>query len=43
MGHDVQADYAAARKSLGIVPQELVFDPFFSVRERCASRAATSA
>ena len=33
MGHDVVADYAAARKSLGIVPQELVFDPFFSVRE----------
>ena len=33
MGHDVVADYAAARKSLGIVPQELVFDPFFTVRE----------
>ena len=33
MGHDVVNDYAAARKSLGIVPQELVFDPFFSVRE----------
>ena len=33
MGHDVVEDYAAARKSLGIVPQELVFDPFFSVRE----------
>jgi ABC-2 type transport system ATP-binding protein len=33
MGHDVVASYAAARKSLGIVPQELVFDPFFSVRE----------
>jgi len=33
MGHDVVADYAAARLSLGIVPQELVFDPFFSVRE----------
>ena len=33
LGHDVQADYAAARRSLGIVPQELVFDPFFSVRE----------
>ncbi len=33
MSHDVVADYAAARKSLGIVPQELVFDPFFSVRE----------
>jgi ABC-2 type transport system ATP-binding protein len=33
MGHDVIDDYAAARMSLGIVPQELVFDPFFSVRE----------
>jgi ABC-2 type transport system ATP-binding protein len=33
MGHDVVADYAAARKALGIVPQELVFDPFFSVVE----------
>jgi ABC-2 type transport system ATP-binding protein len=33
LGHDVVNDYAAARKSLGIVPQELVFDPFFSVRE----------
>ena len=32
-GHDVVADYALARKQLGIVPQELVFDPFFSVRE----------
>jgi ABC-2 type transport system ATP-binding protein len=32
-GHDVVADYAAARRQLGIVPQELVFDPFFSVRE----------
>ena len=33
MGHDVVTDFAAARRSLGIVPQELVFDPFFSVRE----------
>ncbi|HEX4509716.1 MAG TPA: ABC transporter ATP-binding protein [Burkholderiaceae bacterium] len=33
MGHDVVEDYAAARRALGIVPQELVFDPFFSVRE----------
>ena len=33
MGHDVVDDYAAARHALGIVPQELVFDPFFSVRE----------
>jgi ABC-2 type transport system ATP-binding protein len=32
-GHDVQADYAKARQRLGVVPQELVFDPFFSVRE----------
>jgi ABC-2 type transport system ATP-binding protein len=33
MGHDVVADYAAARRAIGVVPQELVFDPFFSVRE----------
>ena len=33
LGHDVDTDYAAARRSLGVVPQELVFDPFFSVRE----------
>jgi ABC-2 type transport system ATP-binding protein len=32
-GFDVQADYAKARRQLGVVPQELVFDPFFSVRE----------
>ncbi len=33
MGHDVVSDYRAARRMLGVVPQELVFDPFFSVRE----------
>jgi ABC-2 type transport system ATP-binding protein len=33
MGHDVVDDYVGARHALGIVPQELVFDPFFSVRE----------
>jgi ABC-2 type transport system ATP-binding protein len=33
MGHDVIEDYQAARRALGIVPQEIVFDPFFSVRE----------
>lgn len=33
MGHDVQRDYRAARGQLGVVPQELVFDPFFTVRE----------
>tara|TARA_R110001599_G_scaffold64023_4_gene179420 strand:- start:91387 stop:92298 length:912 start_codon:yes stop_codon:yes gene_type:complete len=33
LGHDVVTDYRQARKLLGVVPQELVFDPFFSVRE----------
>ncbi len=33
MGHDVQGAPGDARRALGIVPQELVFDPFFSVRE----------
>lgn len=33
MGHDVISDYQAARMALGVVPQELVFDPFFNVRE----------
>ena len=32
-GADVQSDYAEARRRLGVVPQELVFDPFFNVRE----------
>lgn len=33
MGFDVVREYRQARRSLGVVPQELVFDPFFSVRE----------
>jgi len=33
LGADVAADYRRARRLLGIVPQELVFDPFFTVRE----------
>jgi ABC-2 type transport system ATP-binding protein len=33
LGHDVIADYRNARRLLGVVPQELVFDPFFTVRE----------
>ena len=33
MGHDVVADSLQARRSVGIVPQEIVFDPFFTVRE----------
>jgi len=32
-GIDVHADPMQARRRLGIVPQELVFDPFFTVRE----------
>ncbi|TAK96849.1 MAG: ABC transporter ATP-binding protein [Aquabacterium sp.] len=39
-GHDVVGDYAAARKALGVVPQELVFDPFFSVRETLRIQSA---
>jgi len=33
MGYDVVRDYRAARRNLGVVPQELVFDPFLTVRE----------
>ena len=33
LGYDVVAQYRDSRRSLGVVPQELVFDPFFSVRE----------
>ncbi len=33
MGHAVGDYFRAARRALGVVPQELVFDPFFTVRE----------
>ncbi len=33
LGQDVIRDYREARRLLGVVPQELVFDPFFTVRE----------
>lgn len=33
MGFDVVNQYQQARQLLGVVPQELVFDPFFNVRE----------
>ncbi len=33
MGYDVTEQYRQARHALGVVPQELVFDPFFNVRE----------
>ena len=40
LGHDVLRDYRAARRLLGIVPQELVFDPFFTVRETLRIQSA---
>jgi len=33
MGFDVTAQYRDARRALGVVPQELVYVPFFTVRE----------
>jgi ABC-2 type transport system ATP-binding protein len=33
MGHDIVTDYRHSRRALGVVPQELVYDPFFTVRE----------
>lgn len=39
-GFDVVQDYAKARQALGVVPQELVFDPFFSVRETLRIQSA---
>ena len=33
MGHDVQQQWRQARQALGVVPQELVYDPFFTVSE----------
>jgi ABC-2 type transport system ATP-binding protein len=39
LGHDVTNDYRLARRNLGVVPQELVFDPFFTVRETLEMQA----
>src|SRR5512146_2504176 len=39
LGHDVVRDYRQARRLLGVVPQELVFDPFFTVRETLETQA----
>ena len=33
LGSDVEKDYRQARLNLGVVPQEIVIDPFFTVRE----------
>ncbi len=32
-GHDIDAEMRAARRAIGVVPQELNFDPFFAPRE----------
>ena len=39
MGYDTVSQYREARSNLGVVPQELVFDPFFTVRETLALQA----
>jgi len=39
MGYDTVGRYREARSNLGVVPQELVFDPFFTVRETLALQA----
>ena len=33
LGHDVVADYRVTRRAVGLVPQEINFDPFFNVEE----------
>lgn len=33
LGADVQKNYRTARQQLGVVPQEIVIDPFFTVRQ----------
>ncbi|HEU0198290.1 MAG TPA: ABC transporter ATP-binding protein [Nevskiaceae bacterium] len=33
LGHDNRREFRAARRLLGVVPQELVFDPFFKVED----------
>jgi ABC-2 type transport system ATP-binding protein len=32
-GHDVVSSFKQSRRCLGVVPQEIVYDPFFTVRE----------
>ncbi len=33
LGHDVRTDFREARRALGLVPQELIDEPFFSIRQ----------
>ncbi|HKJ70586.1 MAG TPA: ABC transporter ATP-binding protein, partial [Gammaproteobacteria bacterium] len=39
LGHDTVRDYRTARRNIGVVPQELVYDPFFSVEEVIRNQA----
>ncbi len=39
LGHDVRRHYRLARRSLGVVPQELVIDPFFKVGDLLRNQA----
>lgn len=39
MGHDTVTQYRQARRSLGVVPQELVYDPFFTVERMLRNQA----
>ncbi|HKL78563.1 MAG TPA: ABC transporter ATP-binding protein [Gammaproteobacteria bacterium] len=39
LGHDTVADYREARRNIGVVPQEVVYDPFFSVEEVIRNQA----
>lgn len=39
MGHDTVVDYRNARRNLGVVPQELVYDPFFTVERMLRNQA----
>lgn len=38
-GHDIDTDMRAARTSIGVVPQELVLDTFFTVRQALENHA----
>ncbi|WP_242334457.1 MULTISPECIES: ABC transporter ATP-binding protein [Anaeromyxobacter] len=39
LGHDVVRDYRETRRAIGLVPQEINFDPFFNVEETLRMQA----
>ena len=39
LGHDTIRNYRKARRNIGVVPQELVYDPFFTVEEVVRNQA----